>query len=209
MRRPLVIFALFPLLVSGAQCGGQKSGPEHMATQITVKDAPFDDVATILHIWKASRQATLKREPHSLLLRVDFYKAGKKLPHITGVGPTTTESPATHKIEVEVCLQALDLDYLPLPDGPKHHCRLLAKLGMAAMTGFSTDDIPKDTFDFSKVCGVHGFPASASSEDEVPLLGILANAKAISPRETVADFVNDNPNADIAIVLLEMKEPPN
>lgn len=184
-----------------------KKEPEHIAREITMIQPEFGDTAQILHIIKKELEVKLVEERGKCSLLVDAYKNGKRVgvDFLLGLGLNDRMS-SGKKDQIAILVQVADLNYLPLLDAKKDHCRVLLKVGYGSNGSSTSSDreVPMSTFDFSKANSGSVFGAKQSSSNEVPLLW-LATGKGgiINGGNTVAAVVQGNEEVAIFKLLLE------
>jgi hypothetical protein len=126
------------------------------------------DLAQVLRIKQLEGKVQLNRGFHNVTLVFAFYKDGKKvdLPQSEEGLFGSYESSGV----IGYAVQMVDLDFLPLGDGKKGHCRLRAAFRMPDESTVSLEkDIPKSTIDLTRSSSFR-FTELASTEREVPLL---------------------------------------
>lgn len=178
--------------------------------KVTLKAQELDDVASMLHIYKQSGKVELPNLFYKAGLKLDCYKAGRLIKQpLLDAGLFDFTGTNAKVNGAQFCLQAADLDYLPLAGGKKGFCRLQIHLqlitsdaGTAPGGIGSWNDVPKDVFDLSQVVSAGTFPAETGSPDITPLFYLLANTKESVGANTVADVIAKNDKADVLIVSL-------
>src|SRR5262245_1494457 len=181
---------------------------ERPAASITMRSYPFDDTAEILRITRRSGQVTLgSNRPPAGRLVIEFYFNGQKQNRtIEAGGFDHTAVKSAWGKPVEFCIQAADLDYLPLADPKKGHCRVLIKTGIDGSFSSSTRDIEKEFFDFAQGGGAGPFTAEISSGDTIPLFYTLIETNEMRGANTVEDLIRLNPKGKLAIVYLRLHQ---
>jgi hypothetical protein len=217
----LLGIALIGIALVGTAAGGwffrapgdavpaEAKGAERPAKSVTFRERGFDDTGEILKIVQRSGEVTLSsaRLPEWQLV-IEFYFDGQKQKRTIEGGYFHFHDRRVHREPIDFCIQAVDLDYLPLGDAKKGHCQVLFKTGLRGVSSTSsTEDVPKEFFDFSKLGQGGYFTASASSGKEIPLFWILTDTKYLMAAGTVADLIQFNPKAKLAIAYLRLFDP--
>jgi hypothetical protein len=205
MKPTLLLFAItFTTAAMIARAGD--GDPKPQVTSVTVRDPAIDDVDQLLHITRRSGRVVLGADAPTGRLEIEFYEGGKKLPiTIRGGGYDVRRSPAD-KRTVDFSLQAADLDWLKLGDGPKGHCRVMLKLATASVGATATNDVPKDLFDFRQVTGGSSFDAKAATATDVPLFWLVTDTNWVVGGPTVEKVIELNPKGKLAIAFLRLGE---
>ena len=127
----------------------------------------LNDLAPLLHIRRYQGRVELNSGFRHCKLVLAAYKDGKPVtvPDAEADLMADAETNCTLRYGVQVA----DLDYLPLGDAKKHHCRLRFMLQHPdGATSWLERDIPKDLLDLSQ-CSNLGFNERAATNREVPL----------------------------------------
>jgi hypothetical protein len=152
--KPVLTLLAVTLIAAATAVGAGQDDVKPAATSVVVKEPGFGDTDELLHITRRWGQAVLTQNTSYAGLAIDLYQNGKKLPYrVMGTGCEDTASPGEKKT-IDFSVQAADLDWLKLDDGPKGHCRVRVKVNLANSIGASIfTDVPKNVFDFSNING--------------------------------------------------------
>jgi hypothetical protein len=187
----------------------QPAAKETLASTITRLDNDIGDVASLLKIYKRVCEVELQPLKKSTTLGVDIevYKDGRKRNTykpitFSNVGNLSGQKP----IRVKVAVLAADLDYLPLADARKNHCRVQVDFALPGAQSSSAVDVDKEMFDFTHTAGGGWFPREAGSATETPLFWDLARSRVIADANTVPEIRERNPKGDLLIVYLRVRK---
>jgi RNA polymerase sigma factor (sigma-70 family) len=178
---------------------------ERLARRISRQQPQVGDIASVLHIHKTYCEVELGAPPPgaTFVPEFDVYKNGHKVGfRLSGAGIGCP--PGTVARQAKLSLQAADLDYLKLGNGPKGNCRLQVDMEIDSTGSGSAIDVPKEIFDFSKVVGSSSFPATLSSAAEVPLFWLAANTTKVTGADTVQGVIDSNRDGDLLIAYLRL-----
>ena len=190
----------------------QEQPAEAPAKMVSIKQADIDDLAELLRVTRRSGRVDLRDQLSGGYLIIDFYRAGQKQEKKiqgAGFGIGTLAKGKDRYDRVDFAMQAMDLDYLQVGDGKKAHCRVLLKtvvVGPSAPLSSYTQDVPKELFDFSQARSGGNFSAEASSGRLIPLFWLHYGSNRVSGASTVQGIVERNPEANLAIVSLQLDE---
>ena len=199
--RTLFVLAAFLILCDLSAWAGEKQGAT-LVKSITRAFEELGDLSQVLNISRVVGTCELANKASSFNLRLDFYHQGKKLDNQTVVrGLTLLEGVES----VQCAVHVVDLDYLPLGGGKPGHERIHFRLGAGTMVAGASFDIAKSDFNATRGAAINIFNASFAKGNEVPLFYAIANSHSISSGRTPAEVVRGNPDADIFVVILEVK----
>jgi RNA polymerase sigma factor (sigma-70 family) len=205
---------LFCLSLTGVALAGvfrpARAQPEGKPAQAIIGKKPdIAELADVLNIVRKSGLVTLRDGHQDGYLLIEFYKEGKKQDRtIRGAGYSLGDLAKRGRFDqVEFAVQALDLDLVQLGDGKRGHCRmrLVANVvGPSAPFGMSTQDVPKELFDFARATSGGYFPAEASSGNVIPLFYIGYGPDGFAGGLSVQRVVEANAKGNVAIVSLHV-----
>jgi hypothetical protein len=208
MKRKLALVVLVPMLLSAGQAQeAKKAEPKQLVQDVVLKQAEFDDIANVLHIFKKSGHVKLNADRNVVRLVMDFYKDGKKVGSIESPTEDVLLGPKQQKDRVEFCVQAIDMDHLTLGNGKKNHCRVLASVSIGGSYATSERDVDKAIFDFSKGGSSQQFEANAGSDKDILLFWVANNSDHYKGgSRTVVELIAAHPKANIAVCTLRIFE---
>lgn len=181
---------------------------DFVVRDITYKQPEFDSIADVLHILQKSGTIEFSGNmPRTARIEIERFKKGEKVPRplqSIGVMAGAIEEGSDR---IRFAVNFLDTDFLTLGDGKKGHCRLVFKLNVGAVTGTGTLDVPKEEGDFSKMTSGGNFGPKASIKDRIPLFFMIdGRTGSVSSGATPEEVVENNPNADVAIVYMRLSD---
>jgi hypothetical protein len=163
------------------------------------------DLAEVLHIQQLRGKAELNSGFNNVTLVLAAYKDGHKA-DLTG-----REVPLFGAYEttgtISYAVQIVDLDFLPLGDGKKGHCRLHFSFRWPdGSTGSAERDIPKSIIDLSK-CSNLTFTEAASEGREVPLFWLLTGGEIPLNLKTREQVLHKVDKGNLLFVTLRFNDP--
>lgn len=136
------------------------------------KPSRLGDLAEVLRIQQLEGKAELNSGFRDVTLVLAAYKDGRSVDLPGAEAPLFSEYPTTGTISYAA--QIVDLDFLPLGDGKKGHCRLHVSFRWPdGSSGRVERDIPKSVIDLSRSSNLT-FTEVASKGREIPLFWLAS-----------------------------------
>lgn len=163
------------------------------------------DLAEVLRIQQLRGKAELNSGFNNVTLVLAAYKDGKK------VDLPSSEIPLFGAYEtsgtISYTVQIVDLDFLPLGDGKKGHCRLHTSFRWPDGSSGSVErDIPKSTIDLTK-CSNLTFTETASEGREVPLFWLLTGEEVSLNLKTREQVLKKVQKGNLLFFTLRFNDP--
>lgn len=182
--------------------------PEYFVRKVAGWSRPErpGDLGPLLRIKQLEGYVELNSGFTNMSLVVDAYKEGKpvELPdsHVSLRGASLDTSG-----KIRYAAQVVDLDFLPLADGKKGHCRLRLTFFLPEGAKVSVErDIPKDVIDLSRSSDF-AFTEVASTNQEVPLLWSRTGRKTALQAKTKDDVIKEHQEGAILLLTLRFNDP--
>jgi hypothetical protein len=170
-----------------------------------VKPQQIGDLAQVLHIVQLEGQIQLNAGFRNMTLVFAAYKDGKKVEQPAsehaGLGQHKKPGALTYAVQI------VDLDFLPLGNGKKGHCRVRVSFRLPDESTVSVEkDIPKGVIDLSQ-SSKGTFTKLASTGKEVPLLWLMEGGVVRPHPKTREEVLEGSKKGGLLFLTLRFDDP--
>jgi hypothetical protein len=181
--------------------------PEHFVRHVTgsAKKERLGDLAALLRVEQLEGRVELNSGFRNATLVLAAYKDGRKvdLPESEVPLGASYETNGT----IVYAVQIADLDFLPLGDGKKKHCRVRVSFRWPdESTAFVETDVPKDVIDLSGSSN-QSFTGAANTDRVVPLWWLRKGKEIKLQLKTPEEVIAGHKEGAILLLSLRFNDP--